>query len=417
MTEANGRPTMRFRDYEPDRDKDDVLRIYREVGWCTKTEHEEALAGLVESGRTMVAELNGSAECMVTTDPGTIRHGERDLSLTGVTGVTTSRVARKRGLAGRLTACVLAEQAAAGSLVAMLGVFEQGYYNQLGFGNGGYEHSCAFDPALLTVSVKPRIPVRLGLSDWEKMHACRLRRVRRHGSCNIDSPQLTRADMRWGENGFGLGYTDNRGDLTHHVWCSAKDAEQGPYSVFWMAYRTREEFLELLGLLRSFEEQVRSVEMREPPGIQLQDMLRRPFKSRQITRRSPHENRMTASAYWQVRILDLPGALAQTSLDTEPLQFNLTLSDPIEPFLEDEPWQGIAGDYVVEVGPECNAAPGQDPALPILTASANAFSRLWLGIRPASTLSWTDELFGPPDLLTRLDRAFRLPVPSPDWEF
>ena len=100
---------MKLRDYEPDRDKDDVVRIYREVGWCTKAEHEEALAGLLESGRTMVAELDGSTECMVTTDPGTIRHGERNLSLTGVTGVTTSRVARKRGLAGRLTAHALAQ--------------------------------------------------------------------------------------------------------------------------------------------------------------------------------------------------------------------------------------------------------------------------------------------------------------------
>jgi hypothetical protein len=409
---------MQFRDYEPDRDKDDVLRIYREIGWCTKTEHEEALAGLVESGRTMVAEIDGTAECMVTTDPGTIRHGKRDLSLTGVTGVSTSRVARKRGLAGRLTACVVAEEAAAGRLVAMLGVFEQGYYNQLGFGNGGYEHWCTFDPSLLTVSVKPRIPVRLGVSDWERMHANRLRRFRRHGACNIDSPELTRADMRWGENGFGLGYTDKGGDLTHHMWCTAKEEEHGPYSVFWMAYRTKEEFSELLGLLRSFEDQVRSVELREPPGIQLQDLLRKPFKSRQITRRSPHENRMTASAYWQVRILDLAGTMDLTSLDAEPLQFNVTLSDPIEPFLgEDAPWKGIAGDYVVEVGPKCSAAPGQDPTLPTLKASINAFTRMWLGVRPATTLAWTDDLIGPAELLDHLDRAFRLPPPSPDWEF
>ncbi len=409
---------MQLRDYEPDRDKDDVLRIYREVGWCTKPEHEEALGDLVESGRTMVAELNGSAECMVTTDPGTIRHGERDLSLTAVTGVTTSRVARKRGLAGRLTARVLAESAAAGSQVAMLGVFEQGYYNQLGFGNGTYEHWCAFDPALLTVSRKPGIPVRLALSDWERMHAGRLRRIRRHGSCNIDSPELTRADTRWGENGFGLGYTDDGGALTHHMWCSAKETEHGPYSVFWMAYRTKDEFLELLALLRSFEEQVRSIELREPAGIQLQDLLRRPFKARQITRRSPHENRMTASAYWQVRILDLPGALAGTSLDAEPVRFNLALSDPIEPFLEDaSPWRGIGGAYVVVVGSDSRADRGTDRSLPTLTASVNAFSRMWLGVRSASSLSWTDELAGPPGLLARLDRAFRLPTPLPDWEF
>jgi predicted acetyltransferase len=409
---------MKLRAYVPDRDKDAVLRIYREVGWCSKPEHEEAFAGLVQSGRTMVAEVDGSAECMVTTDPGSIRHGERDLPFTAVTGVTTSRVARKRGLAGRLTARVLAEEAAGGSLVAMLGVFEQGYYNQLGFGNGGYEHWCTFDPSQLTVDVKPRVPDRLGLSDWERMHANRLQRVLRHGSCNIVSPELTRADMQWGENGFGLGYTDEEGSLTHHLWCSAKETEHGPYSVFWTAHRSKEEFLELLGLLRSFEEQVRSIELREPPGIQLQDLLRKPFKSRQITRRSPHENRMTASAYWQVRILDLEGCLACTSLDAEPVRFNLALSDPVERYLEDgSSWRGVAGDYVVEVGPTCRAAAGREPSLPTLTASVNAFSRLWLGVRPASTLSWTDELSGPEEILARLDRAFRLPPPSPDWEF
>jgi predicted acetyltransferase len=409
---------MKLREYVPDRDRDAVLRIYREVGWCSKPEHEEAFAGLVASGRTRVAEVDGSAECMVTTDPGSIRHGERDLSLAAVTGVTTSRVARKRGLAGRLTAHVLAEEAAGGSLVAMLGAFEQGYYNQLGFGNGGYEHWCTFDPSQLTVDVKPRVPVRLGLSDWKRMHANRLQRVRRHGACNIDSPELTRADMHWGENGFGLGYTDQDGNLTHHLWCSAKEAEHGPYSVFWTAYRSKDEFLELLGLLRSFEEQVRSVELREPPGIQLQDLLRKPFKSRQITRRSPHENRMTASAYWQMRILDLPGCLARTSLDAEPVRFNLTLSDPVERYLEDgSSWRGVAGDYVVEVGPACRAAAGREPSLPTLTASVNAFSRLWLGVRPASALAWTDELSGSVELLARLDRAFRLPSPSPDWEF
>jgi hypothetical protein len=409
---------MRVRCYEPDRDRDVVLQIYREVGWCAKAEHEEAVAALVESGRTLVAELDGSVECIVTTDPGTIRHGERDLPLAGVTGVTTSRVTRKRGLAGRLTSQILAECASAGSLVAVLGMFEQGYYNQLGFGNGSYEHWCTFDPAILTVPVKPRIPVRLDLSDWGRMHAGRLRRIRRHGSCNIDNPQLTRADMRWSENGFGLGYTDERGNLTHHLWCSAKDAENGPYAVFWMAYRMRNEFLELLGLLRTFEEQIRSIEMREPPGMQLQDVLEKPFRSRRITRGSPHENRMTASATWQVRILDLPGAMAQTSLDAAPLRFNLTVSDPIGRFLEDDaPWRGIAGDYVLEAGPECSAVPGRNEALPTLTASVNAFSRLWLGVRSATSLSWTDELSGPSELLAQLDRTFRLPTPSPDWEF
>ena len=409
---------MILRQYDPNRDRDAVLRIYREVGWCTSKDHEAAFSSLVEAGRTMVAEVGGEAECMVTTDPGTIRHGARDLPLAGVTGVTTSRIARKRALAGRLTARMLAESASSGALVAVLGVFEQGYYNQLGFGNGAYEHWCTFDPALLVSPVRPRIPVRLGHDDWRTMHANRLRRLRGHGACNLDSPEITQADMRWAENGFGLGFVDEHGDLTHHLWCSAKEVEHGPYEVYWMVYRTQEQFVELLGLLRSFEDQVRSIVLREPPGIQFQDLLVRPFRSRQITHRSAHENRMRASAYWQLRLLDVPSALAGTVVDTEPVRFNLTLSDPIASFLDDEvTWRGTAGEYVVEIGPKSRAERGTDRSLPTLSASINAFSRMWLGVLPASGLAWTDDLSAPAPLLDRLDRALRLPPPMPDWEF
>ena len=409
---------VEVRAYEPDRDKDAVLRIYREVGWCSKPEHAEAYAGLVGDGRTLVANLAGTAECMVTTDLGAIRHGTEDLPFAAVTSVITSRIARKRRLAGQLTARILADEALAGRLIGMLGIFEQGYYNQLGFGNGSYEHCCTFDPSTLDVSVKPRVPIRLDLSDSERMHANRLRRLRRHGACNIFNPHLTRADMCWGENGFGLGYVDDSDNLTHHLWCSAEDTEHGPYTVFWMAYESKDQFLELLALLRSFEDQIRSIRMQEPPGLQFQDLLRKPFRSRQITRRSTHENRMTATAYWQLRILDLPGTLAMTSLDAPSVRFNLTLSDPIEAYLDgSSPWRGVAGKYIVEAGPTSHATLGHEPSLPTLTASVNAFSRMWLGVRPASILSWTDELSGPAELLARLDKAFCLPSPSPDWEF
>ena len=127
---------------------------------------------------------------------------------------------------------------------------------------------------------------------------------------------------------------------------------------------------------------------------------------------------MRSSAYWQLRLLDLPGALAETAVDAEPARFNLVLSDPIESFLDDgAPWRGVAGDYVVRIGPESRAERGTDRSLPTLSASVNAFSRMWLGVRSATGLSWTDELSGPPDLLAQLDRILRLPTPSPDWEF
>jgi len=408
---------MTFRTYDRQRDAETVLRIYREVGWVSEKVHADAARLLSESGHGMVAELHGEAECFVMAHDGVLRHRDTDVPLCTVTGVTTSRIARKQGLAGRLTAKLLSERAIAGDMVAILGIFEQGYYNQLGFGNGSYEHWCRVDPAHLRIPVKPRIPVRLSKDDWQSMHENRLARTRAHGACSILAPDFTHAETAWTDNGFGLGYHDDAGTLTHHVWCEAK-GEHGPYSAHWMAYRTREQFLELMALIKSLEEQVRSVNLREPPGIQLQDFIHTPFRLRQTTRRSEHENYMSAAAYWQARMLDIAACMKNTHLDGAPLRFNLQLTDPVTRYLpESDPWVGVAGTYAVTVGETSEAVPGSDPKLPTLRASVNAFTRLWLGVRSATRLAWTDELEGTPELLAALDRTFLLPTPQPDWDF
>ncbi|UCH77896.1 MAG: hypothetical protein JSU81_09245, partial [Candidatus Coatesbacteria bacterium] len=71
----------------------------------------------------------------------------------------------------------------------------------------------------------------------------------------------------------------------------------------------------------------------------------------------------------------------------------------------------------VTLGPSSGAEPGHDASRPTLTASVNAFTRMWLGIRPASGLAITDGLAGPPGLLAELDEVLRLPDPTPDWDF
>ena len=410
---------MTLREYDPKSDKEAVHRVWREIGWIDKKKDEEAMDLFLEGSRNMVAELNGEAECMVNLNTGTIRYLNEDLPLSGVTAVTTSRIARKLGLASRLTAHAVASAAADGALVSLLGVFEQGYYNQLGFGNGGYEHWCAFDPTQLTVSAKPRVPKRITSDSWKVVHASRLARLRGHGACNLEAPQVTRAEMLWSQNGFGLGYADGAdGELTHHFWCSAKDVENGPYRVGWLSYRTREEFLEILALLKSLGDQVRLVKLREPSGIQLQDFLKQPIKMQQVSEKSKYESSIHACAHWQARICDLQGCLDRTRLSGESVRFHLVLSDPIEQFLDAAaPWRGVAGEYVVTLGPTSSAEPGRDPSLPTLNASVGAFTRLWLGVRPAAGLAWTDALSGPQDLLERLDRVLRLPDPKPDWDF
>ena len=392
-------------------------RAWTEAGWVDGAKNAEAFADFVESARSLVGTLAGEAECLVNVHPGSLRYLDEEIRLACVTGVATSRVARRLGLAARVTAQALAEEALAGTPVATLGVFEQGFYNRLGFGNGPYETWCTFDPGQLAITSAPRPPARVSASDWEAVHESRAARRPWHGAATNRAPRLTRAEMLFDEKAFGLGYFDAKGRLTHHLWCSPEKPSRGPYSVEWMSYRTREEFVELLALLHSLADQVHSVGLHEPPGLQLQDLIVRPFKGRRMTENSPHVQRMTSSAYWQLRLLDLPKAISRTHLASEAVRFQLTLTDPIADYLPPAaPWQGVAGDYVIEFGPKSSASRGSDPHLPVVRASIGAFSRLWLGVRSATSLSWTDDLSASPEVLEALDRALRLPAPASDWD-
>lgn len=409
---------MQFRDYDPKRDKEAVHRIWREIGWLREGQ-EESIDLFVEAGRALVAGINGEAECLVLSVPGTMRYLTEDLPLSALTSVATSRIARKQGLARCLTAQLVAADALDGAFVAGLGMFEQGFYNQLGFGTGGYEHVLDFDPADLRLKVKARTPIRIAPGDWEAAHAALLARRRAHGGCNLLSAELTKAEMLNTKNGFGLGYRDGPdGELTHYFWCRAQDVGRGPYQIRWMAFQSGEQFLELMALLKSLGDQVRQVSMRERPGLQFQDLLRQPFAQRARTERGKFESRTRAVAYWQMRMCNLTGCLALTHLKWGEVRFNLELSDPIERYLDvDATWRGVAGEYVVTLGPASSAEIGVDGALPTLRASVGAFTRLWLGVRPATGLAVTDRLAGPQGLLEELDWLLRLPDPKPDWDF
>ncbi|MCX6377470.1 MAG: hypothetical protein NTU88_15780, partial [Armatimonadetes bacterium] len=367
---------------------------------------------------TLVDDIEDSAECAVVMLPGTIRYLEEDIALSVVGAVTTSRIARKQGLAGRLTAAAIARDAADGALVSGLGMFEQGYYDRLGFGTGSYVHGVSFDPADLLVDVKPRVPRRITKDDWEAVHASRLARLRGHGAVNVLSPLVTRGEMIGDKDAFGLGYYDGpNGELTHHLGIKPKGGEHGPYNVKVAIWQTGEQFLELMAVLKSIGDQVHLVRMDEPPGIQLQDLLRQPIKKRNITKGSEFEVTIKAGAFWQARILDLPGCMAQTHLPRGEVRFNLRLTDPMETLLDDaSPWHGIGGDYVVALGPESSAVRGADASLRTLSASVGAFTRMWLGVQPATGLAITDRLSGLPDLLRALDHSLRLTTPYQGWD-
>lgn len=407
-----------MRNYQNERDFEAVKRIWLECGWI-KPDQGNTLELFLKGQHAWVTDIQSVAECLVVAADGDMQYMDELIPMSCVTGVTTSHIARKQGIAGAMTANVIAEKAGEGAAVCTLGMFEQGFYNRLGFGTGGYEHFIAFDPAQLKIMKKPGIPKRLTKEDADQMHKSRLNRMRKHGSCNLFPKSISSAEFQFADGSFGLGYEDDAtGELTHHVAFTTDDFEVGPYAIRWMSYRNDEQFLELLGVVKSLEDQVRLVTMREPKGIQIQDLIDKPFVYRQITRRSRFEHINRATAYWQLRICNISKCISAVHTNGPVVEFNLHLYDPIEKFLDGSAkWHGISGNYVVRLGPESTVKNGVGNNLPTLTATAGAFSRLWLGALPASGLRLTEKLDGPDELIRQLDNIFRLPQPSPDWDF
>ncbi len=410
---------MIHRKFDPDKDKEACHRIWREVAWIESEEHEKAMDIFLQGSHALVGELNGNTEALVISTPGSLRYLDKDLPLCAVCGVTTSYVGRRRGLAGKLTAELVALDAAEGAYIAGLGIFDQGYYDKLGFGTGPYETWLGFDPDSLNLNVRPPAPVRLSKDDWELVHRSRLARMRVHGNASLLREETTRSEMQWSKKGFGLGYMDPESELlSHHFWCRSAEGEHGPYFINWMCYRNYFQLLELLGLLKNLGDQVHLVKLNEPAAIQVQDLLKTPFRNYRKTERSKYEATSRAMAYWQIRICNLEKCLEKTVLHGDSVTFNLQLKDPIEKYLEhDAPWHGISGNYIVSLGTESYAKKGCDSSLPMLEASVGAFSRMWIGARPPSGLCVTDDLAGPEELIRKLDSILRLPAPRVDWDY
>ena len=404
-------------DYDHERDFEAVDRIYREVGWLTPEDDSEVHADLARAVyEGSVFRLDGEAECAAITALGKMRHLETDLDLAVVTGVTTSRVARKLGAAKRVTAAALARRAEAGVEMASLGMFEQGFYDLLGFGSGAYSRSIWFDPASLSVDRRFRPPKRITQEDWRDVHHAMCERMRGHGSCVLRAPEIIRGKLASTRNPIGLGYYDG-GALSHFFWGEAED-DHGPYRIWWYAYRTPEQLFELLALIRSLGDQVVLAVMDEPAEIQFQDVLSSPFRNRRFSTGSKYANSHQTHAWWQARMLDVPRCLAKTRLPAEDLDFNLVLTDPIAEHLEPgSAWSGVGGDYIVTLGEHSAARRGHKAGLRTLRASVGAFTRCWLGVRSPSVLARTDDLDADPGLLDELDHVLRLPQPQIGWVY
>jgi len=402
-----------------DDDFDAVARIWSEIRWLDDESKRDALKSYLASGNVEVALVDGAAECMVHWTPGTMRHTDTDLGLCAITGVTTSPLGRKRGFASTMTARALRQGAEAGHALAALGMFEQGFYDRLGFGTGAEYLVYQFDPRELLLGDRPyRQPVRLTPDDWADMHAAMLARQPAHGGVRLLPPEFTESDIGFGDKWFGLGYRDDGGELTHFFFGQLKE-EHGPLGLRMVAYRTTDQLLELLRLLRELANQIRSVRMVEPPHVQIQALLREPMRDRHRTRSSEHESGARAVSWWQFRMLDVPTCVAAYSAPGASLEFNLTLIDPAADRLDADggSWCGVGGDYTITIATTSSASPGHRAGLPLLTTDVNAFTRLWFGVRPAGTLATSDAISAPPELLDALDRTVRTPRPHPGWDF
>jgi predicted acetyltransferase len=407
-----------FRVYNPEKDTEAVKRIWLECGWIKDLETDGKYVGeyFKAAEDALVADINGEAECAVQSVSGCIQYQNESLSMSAVTAVTTSRISRKLGFAKALTAELVARQALAGYSLSSLGMFEQGFYDQLGFGTGSYEHWIKFDPATLMVPPPTRPPSRLRIKDFGHMHSALCNRMKTHGSANLLSPLFYKTEMHMTEDGFGLGFFEGA-ELTHFFW-GKSEGENGPMVITYIAYQNTDQFLELMSLLKAQGDQVNQIVMLEPGHLQLQDLLRQPFRSRGATSKGIFSHESRAAAYWQIRILDLQKCISITKLNTPDLSFNLQLRDPIEgSFEHDAQWRGIAGDYTVNLGGQSTVRSGHHDGLPLLKASVNEFTRMWFGIRSASELALTTSIEADPELLSHLDISLRLPRPHPGWDY
>ena len=406
--------SIEIRDFHIERDMASVQRIWREIGWSDSERTDQAMTAFFETGTTSVGLVNDEVECSVQAQSGSMRLDHEELPLCVIAAVTTSRVARGLSLAQQLTARELAMGQRRGEAVAVLGMFDQGFYNKLGFGTGAYINEFRVDPNLFDISLKPRAPRRLSADDSDAMLAALMARPPLHGNVVINQSSCFQAELRM-EDGFGLGYYEGQ-RLTHFVWIKPQD-EHGPYKVRWMGYQDGQGLLELFALLKSLGDQVYSIHMMEPPHVQLQSMLKRPFRSQAVAEEGKYAAEQSASAWYQLRILDIPACINALSYRGPQIGFRLNVEDPVDGMLAgDGSWRSVGGSFDVTLGQHAAVNPAENETLPALTCSINTLSRLIWGVATASSLAISDGLQAPVSLLTALDGVFT-PNPKPGWNF
>lgn len=403
---------MDIRAYEAERDRAHVERIWREVGWITDDDGAAALPHFLDGGHVTVGLADGEAECCVSIHDATWRQDRTDLACALVSSVTTSWVGRRRGFAGTMLRRQLVAAAGRGDAVSVLGMFDQGFYDRLGFGTGASVLRHQFDPDTLRIDVAPRPVRRLGVDDVPAVHDLLQRRPRTHGGVVVHDEGFTRGEYLWTEERMTLGLHDEDGRLVG-VLIGKATGEHGPLEVYVLVGETSDELLELVGLLRQLGDQYRLVWLADPPELVLEDLLDQPYRHRFTSKGAAHPHQITAGAWWQLRVLDLVAVTAALPASSTDVTVVVDVQDPLA--AGDDGWDGVHGRWRLSFG----AAPTAErtDAAADIVAGAGAVSRLLTGVAKASHLALSDHLDGPPDVLAALDDAITLPEPQPGMWF
>ena len=395
------------------------LLTWRDAGWLEKGT-EKAVEDFIGSGSAVVGIEKGEVLALATSGSGSIRHclHPSELPFCSINSVNVSFHGRKLGFAGSMTACLLAEAAERGDVCAGLGMFEQGFYDRLGFSNMPYWNSVSLNPSDIALEGNfPSIPVRLSAESWMEIHRNRTDRYSYHGSVNL-SPAMTRAAMEWSENCFALGFRDKAGELTHHIFFEKICGENGPAYTGWLVYKNSSQFRDLMLLIKSLGDQIDLIKIAEPPGVQIQALLKKPISGRRIALSKTNDRTETSSLAWtQCRILSLEGCIRGMVCPGESCSFNLRLHDPIKDHRESSTgWRGCSGDYTVHLSDHSRAVPGLVSGLPMMECSVNVFTKLWIGSVRPTLIPFTDRIFASTELLEQVERAIPMPEPSFDWK-
>jgi len=401
-------------------DIEGMLPLWRDAGWDQDGENAEGEARRHLTDATSYVAVDSAGICSAAVAmEGTFQCLDTALPLSAVTAVLTASYARKKGHAARLLARLLAAERERGAVVAALGVFDQGYYNRTGFGNAARDNVIVINPAALRTPAAARDAlndpdvriVPLSLRDSDALYAADLRRYKHHGSCTITKAgYIAGALERIGKKMLGLGIMYKGALVAHFV---AQRVSEDKLDILWLIADTLPHYIQLFELIHRLSDQLEQVKMIVPPDIEIYDLIHRPLQSGVIF----HGHSFDDLYFWQLRILDLPRAIASISLPrAHPVRFALTIHDPIARYLATE-WQGLAGEYTVTLGEHSECRIGAEHALPRLEATINAFSRFWVGAASLRALSISDHFRADARLIDELTRAYVPPPPIRDCDF